>query len=123
MNKNPTLTLIIASASPLQDALLALMTTSSQISAVFLAEEASQALRMVNDHHPNLVLLDGNIRQAEMVLRQIKDQRPQTGCIALVTSVEQERAFTEADEVLVEGFSPARLSVTIEDLLAQPEVR
>jgi hypothetical protein len=37
-------------------------------------------------------------------------------------SVEQERAFKEADAVLIEGFSPSRLMATIEELLAQPEV-
>ena len=118
----PILALIIAAPSPLQDGLLALMTTSNQISAVFVAEEASLALRMVKDHHPNLVLLDSHLPEAQMVLEQIKNQWPQTACIVLVGSVEQERAFKEADAVLVEGFSPSRLMATIEELLAQPEI-
>ena len=118
----PILGLIIAVPSPLQDGLLALLTTSNQISAVLVAEEASQALRMVKAHHPNLVILDGHFPQARMVLEQIKSRWPQTRCIALVGSVEQERAFNEADAVLVEGFSPSQLLATIEDLLAQSEV-
>ena len=119
----PILALIVAAPSPLQEGLLALLTTSNQISAVIVAEEASLALRMVKDHHPNLVLLDGYLPQAQAVLEQIKNQWPQTGCIVLVGSVEQEQAFKEADEVLVEGFSPSRLIATIEELLAESEVR
>ena len=88
-----------------------------------VAEEASLALRMVKDHHPNLVLLDSHLPQAQMVLEQIKNKWPQTRCLALVGSVEQERTFKEADAVLIEGFSPSRLLATIEELLAQPEVR
>ena len=115
----PILALIIAAPSPLQDGLLALMTTSSQISAVLVAEEASLALRMVKDHHPNLVLLDSHLPQARMVLEQTKNQWPQTGCIVLVDSVEQERAFNEADAVLIEGFSPTRLMATTKELLRE----
>ena len=123
MKKNPVLALIIALPSPLLDGLLALMTTSDLINAVLVAEEASQALRMVKDHHPNLVLLDSHLPQALMVLEQIKNKWPQTRCLALVGSVEQERTFKEADAVLLEGFSPSSLMATIEDLLAQPDVR
>ena len=116
----PALALIIAAPSPLQDGLLALMTTCSEISTVLVAEEASLALRMVKDHHPNLVLLDGHLPQAQMILEQINNQWHQTGCIVLVGSVEQERAIKGADGLLVEGFSPSLLLTTIEDLLAQP---
>ena len=118
----PILALIVAAPSPLQDGLLALMTTSDQISVVLVAEGASLVLRMVKDHHPNIVILDGHLPQARTVLEQIKNKWPQTRCIVLVDSVEQERAFKEADAVLIEGFSPSRLMATIEELLAQPEV-
>jgi DNA-binding NarL/FixJ family response regulator len=123
LKTKPVLALIAAAPSPLQDGLLALMTTSNQISAVFVAEEASLALRMVKDHRPNLVLLDIHLPEAQMVLERIKNQLPQTRCIVLVSSVEQERAVEEADAVLIEGFSPSQLLATIEDLLAQPENR
>jgi DNA-binding NarL/FixJ family response regulator len=123
MKKKPILALIIAAPSPLQDGLLALMTTSNQISAVFVAEEASLALRMVKDHRPILVLLDSYLPEAQTVLERIKSQWPQTRCIVLVGSVEQEREVKEADAVLIEGFSPSHLLATIEDLLAQSENR
>ncbi len=119
----PILALIIAAPSALQDGLLALMTTSNQISTVFVAEEASLALRMVKDHRPNLVLLDIHLPEAQMVLERIKSQWPQTRCIVLVGSVEQERSVKEADAVLIEGFSPSHLLATIEVQLAQPETR
>ena len=122
MKKNPVLALIIALPSPFLEGLLALMTTSDLINAVLVAEEASQAMRMVKDHHPNLVLLDSHVPQARMILEQIKNQWPQMRCLALVGSVKQERTFKDADAVLLEGFSPAHLTATIEALLAQPAV-
>ena len=97
------------------------MTTADQISAVFVAEEASLALRMVKDHRPNLVLLDIRLPEAQMVLEQIKNKWPQTRCIALVGSGEQELEVREADAVLIEGFSPSHLFGTIEALLSLPE--
>ena len=123
VKKKPVLALSIAAPSPLQDGLLALITTSDQISAVFMAEEVSVALRMVKDHRPNLVLLDSYLPGSQTVLERIKSQWPQTRCIVLVGSVEQEQAVKEADAVLIEGFSPSHLLATIEDLLAQSENR
>jgi DNA-binding NarL/FixJ family response regulator len=121
VKKKPILALIIAAPSPLQDGLLALMTTFSQINAVFVAEDASLALRMVKDHRPNLILLDIHLPGSMAVLEQIKNQWPQTRCIVLVDNVEQEREVKEADAVLLEGFSPSLLLTTIENLLAQSE--
>jgi DNA-binding NarL/FixJ family response regulator len=123
MKKKPILALIIAAPSPLQDGLLALMTTSNQISAVFVAEEASLALRMVKDHRPNLILLDNQFPGSKTILEQIKSQWPRTRCIVLVGGAEQEQAFKEADAVLIEGFSPSLLLTTIDDLLSQSENR
>ena len=119
VKKKPILALIIAAPSPLQDGLLALMTTSNQISAVFVAEEAFLALRMIKDHRPKLVLLDIHLLEAQMVLKRIKSQWPETTCIVLVDSVEQEREVKEADAVFLEGFSPSLLLETIIKLLAQ----
>ena len=119
MRKNPVLALIIVASNHLQDGLLALMTSSCLINAVLVAEEASLALRMVKDRHPNPVLLDSQFPHVQIVLQQIKNQWPQTGCIILVSSVEQERAFNEADAVLIEGFSPTRLMATTKELLRE----
>ena len=123
VKKKPILALIIAAPSPLQDGLLALMTTFSQINAVFVAEDASLALRMVKDHRPNLILLDIHLPGSMTILRQIKNQWPQTRCIVLVDNVEQEREVKEADTVLLEGFSPSHLLDTIDAVLAPPENR
>ncbi len=123
MKKKPILALIIAAPSPLQDGLLALMTTSNQISAVFVAEEASLALRMVKDHRPNLILLDNQFPGSKTILEQFKSRWPRTRCIVLVGGAEQEQAFKEADAVLIEGFSPSLLMTTIDDLLSQSENR
>jgi len=119
VKKKPILALIIAAPGPLQDGLLALMTTADQISAVFVAEEAFLALRMIKDHRPKLVLLDIHLLEAQMVLKRIKSQWSETVCIVLVDSVEQEREVKEADAVFLEGFSPSLLLETIIKLLAQ----
>ena len=120
-NTKPVLALIIVAPGPLQDGLLALMTTYNQISALFVAEEASLALKMVKDHRPNLILLDINLPNAQQVLEQTKSRWPQIRCIVLAGDVEQEQAIREADAVLIEGFSPAHLLATIENLLAKPK--
>ena len=118
MTSKPVLALIVASPSSLQNGLMALLTTISQISAVMVAEEASLALRMVKDHHPALLLLDVNFPEAQNLLKQVKTDWPLTRCIILVDCVEQMEGVTDADAVLIKGFSAEQLNGTVEELLS-----
>ncbi|MCJ7662088.1 MAG: response regulator [Anaerolineales bacterium] len=122
MASKPVLALIVASPSSLQNGLMALLTTISQISAVMVAEEASLALRMVRDHHPALLLLDVNLPESQTLLKQLKTDWPKTRCILLVDSVEQKEGVIDADAVLIKGFPAEKLIGTVEQLLSQREI-
>ena len=121
MASKPVLALIVASPSSLQNGLMALLTTISQISAVMVAEEASLALRMVRDHNPALLLLDVNLPESQTLLKQLKTDWPKTRCILLVDSVEQKEGVTDTDAVLIKGFPAAKLVGTVEQLLSERE--
>jgi len=121
MTSKTVLALIVATPSSLQNALMALMTTFSQISAVLVAEEANLALRMVKDHHPALIVIDIDFPVSQTLLKQMKTQWPRARCILLVNSFEQKEDVTDADAVLIKGFPVEELNETIEELLAQRE--
>ena len=121
MTSKTVLALIVATPSSLQNALMALMTTFSQISAVLVAEEANLALRMVEDHHPALIVLDVDFPESQTLLKQMKTQWPRARCILLVNSFEQKEDVTDADAVLIKGFPVEKLNGTVEELLAQRE--
>lgn len=121
MTSKTVLALIVATPSSLQNALMALMTTFSQISAVLVAEEANLALRMVKDHHPALIVIDVDFPESQTLLKQMKTQWPRARCILLVNSFEQKEDVTDADAVLIKGFPVEKLNGTVEQLLAQRE--
>ena len=121
MTSKTVLALIVATPSSLQNALMALMTTFSQISAVMVAEEANLALRMVKDHHPALIVIDVDFPESQTLLKQMKTQWPRARCILLVNSFEQKEDAKGADAVLIKGFPVEKLNGTVEELLAQRE--
>ena len=121
MTSKTVLALIVATPSSLQNALMALMTTFSQISAVMVAEETNLALRMVKDHHPALIVIDVDFPESQTLLKQMKTQWPRARCILLVNSFEQKEDGTDADAVLIKGFPVEKLNGTVEELLAQRE--
>jgi DNA-binding NarL/FixJ family response regulator len=121
----PTLALIATRPGPLQNGLVALMTTMPQVNAVIVAEEAVSALRMIAEHLPTLVLLEMALpgEETRTVLKQIKAAWPLTRCIVLANDVrqQQEAKAAGADVVLLKGFSAAKLIATVEELLSQKE--
>jgi len=121
MKSKKVLALIVAFPNTLQTALMALMTTISQISAVMVAEEASLALRMVKDHHPALIVIDVDFPESQTLLKQMKTQWPLIRCIILVNSIEQKEIVIDADAVLIKGFPVAKLIGTVDELLSQRE--
>ena len=121
MTSKPFLALIAVVPSTLQNGLMALMTTTPQISAVLVAEEASLVLRIVKDHRPALIVLDMDFPDARMLLKQIKSSWPFIRCILLVESADQKREVENADAVLIKGFTAEKLFGTIEDLFYQGE--
>ena len=121
----PTLALIATRPGPLQNGLVALMTTMPQVNAVIVAEEAASALRMIADHLPTLVLLEMALpgEGTGTLLKQIKATWPLTRCIVLANDVpqQQEAEAAGADVVLLKGFPAARLIAAIERLLSDEE--
>ena len=125
MTPSPTLALIAARPGPLQDSLVALMTTMPQVNVVLIAEDATSALRTMARHRPALVVLETNLPAEESCapLQEIKAEWPTTGCIALADDVEQRQKAMSAgaDVVLIVGFPAAKLIAAIEGLLSQEE--
>jgi DNA-binding NarL/FixJ family response regulator len=113
--------LIVTAPGSLQNGLLALMTAMPKTEVVGEAGDASAALEMVVEYRPHLVLLDAALTANDRweLLRQIKNARPATRCIALVDDVPQQQQARAggADIALVKGFPPAKLIATIEGLL------
>jgi DNA-binding NarL/FixJ family response regulator len=117
------LALIVAKQDVLQNGLLAVLSTIPRLSAVLVAEDVSSGLRMIGNHGPRLVLVDMDLPEgeAQMILEQIRSQRPRIRCIALADDVQQERtaATLEADAVLLKGFRATTLIDLIEELLSE----
>ena len=121
MISKSVLALIAVVPGTLQNGLMALMTTTPQISTLLVAEEASSVSRMVKDHHPALIVMDVDFPGAQMLLEQIKSSWSFIRCILLVDSVDQENEAENADAVLIKGFAAEKLFATIEDLFCQGE--
>jgi len=123
MKNKSILALVVSSSGSFQDGLLALMTTTPQISVVLVAEDANSALRMVENHQPALIILDKSLIKGQDVIKQIKAQRPHIHLIVLVEDIaqQQEAETSGADSVLIKGFSVQKFISIIENLLDQWE--
>jgi DNA-binding NarL/FixJ family response regulator len=125
MTPSPTLALIAARPGPLQDSLVALMTTMPQVNVVLIAEDATSALRTMARHRPALVVLETNLPAEESCapLQEIKAEWPSTECIALADDVEQQRQALSAgaDVALIVGFPATWFIAAIEELLSRKE--
>lgn len=122
MTKNQTRALIVTHRGSLQNGLQALVTSIPQVDIIGQVDDGSQALAIIQELHPDLVLLDTNLPGNEewQVLEQMKTLRPETRCIVLADDVRQQQEATQrkADVVLLKGFPPAKLAETIETIVA-----
>ena len=129
MTSKSILALVISGSGTLQNGLLALMTTIPQINAVLVAEDVNSALKMVENHHPGLIILDMSIPDMQDVIKQIKEQCPHGHLIVLVEDTIEEKEVEEsgADSVLLKGFSAQKLIAIVENLIdrqgALPQVQ
>ncbi len=112
----PVLALVLSSSGDLQNGLLALMTTIPQISAVLAAEELSSALRLIENHQPALIILDGKYPKLKEVIKNFKTLCPQTHLIVLAEDISQQKEAKEfgADSVLIKGFPAQKLIEIVE---------
>ena len=100
MTHKSILVLVVSPPGPLQDGLLALMTTIPQINTVLVAEEANTALRIVENHQPVLVIIEYSTRHGQKLALEINTRWPQIQLILIVEDHHQER---EAQEFGVEN--------------------
>jgi DNA-binding NarL/FixJ family response regulator len=120
------LILIVAKPGRLREALCTLLKAASRLEPIEQVDDSPSALKIVNECDPGLVLLDAHLPDNEIsaLLGQIKAKRPQTRCIVLANTVEQQQAAKRAgaDEVLLKGFSTANLLEAIDKLMLRQEI-
>jgi DNA-binding NarL/FixJ family response regulator len=124
MTKHCATALIVAGPGSLQSGLQALMTAMPQIKIVGQTHDAALALKMVADHHPDLVLVDANSPgQVGTTLKQIRKESSHTRSIVLVEDAHQQQQVEAigADIVLLKGFPAAKLIATIESVCPSRE--
>jgi len=123
MTNKTVLALVVSSSGSFQNGLLALVTTIPQISAVLVAEDIESALRMVENHHPALVILDMSYLKVQEVVEQIKAQCPRIHLIVLAEDIAQQEQgkASGADSVLIKGFPAQKLIVIVENIINRRE--
>ncbi|MCP4541669.1 MAG: response regulator transcription factor [Chloroflexi bacterium] len=118
---NSVLVLIVAHPGPMRDGLRALLTAIPQVTSLKEIDDASSALRVVEERYPTLILISVNSTDDDIwnLLAQIKVKHPQTRSILLVNDVQQQQLAQVAsvDGVLLKGTPASKLSATIKNLL------
>ncbi len=125
MPKQITLALVVAKPGHFWNGLQSLLRTVPQIEIIAETQDPSVLLRVGNEMHPELVLLDASLfdEDAWTVVTKIKDEWPHTHCVVLTEDDNQRQSAQDvgADLVLPRGFQAAKLVALIEKLLSQGE--
>ncbi len=114
-------TVVVARPGRLRAALSALLTTISQLEIIGQADDSFSALKLVAERDPALILLDSSLKDDEVkeIVSQIKAKRPQTHCLVLADTPQQQQMAKNAgaDEILLKGHPAANLMANIEKFL------
>ena len=123
MTNKSILALVISGTGDLQNGLLALVTTVPAISTVLVAESVNSALRMIESHHPGLIILDMSLPKVDQAIHEVKTQWPQIHLIVLVDDQSQQVLAEEsgADSVLIKGFHAQKLVDLLENVIKSQE--
>ena len=120
----PEQTLIVAKPGPLREGLRAALNAMPRVAVVAEADEFVSALEMQMRQAPSLIVLsvDTPGRGALDAWRQIKAHWPQTQCIILADTVQQQEMARAAGAatVLLKGFAAEKLFATVESLFGEP---
>ncbi len=120
--KNDASILLVARPSRMRDGLRALLRTIPYLKIVGQADDSLSALAIFSEQRPLLVLLGANLpaEEVQTFLAQTKAEWPETRCIVLVDSFQQQwlAETAGADSVLLTGFPAAKFVNTIEELLS-----
>jgi DNA-binding NarL/FixJ family response regulator len=113
--------LIVALPDRLRDSLKVLLTTLPGIRFIDQVDNGASAFRLIMQDRPGLVVIDANLpdNQTWILIKLTKLKQPQSRCIVLVDTLEQQQLATKvgADAALLKGFAVSELLVTIERLL------
>jgi DNA-binding NarL/FixJ family response regulator len=105
--------LLVGKPGHLRDGLDSLLRAMPDLPSLVTADSGLLALKMLREVQLRLVLIVGDLPEAEVpeLVRQLKEGWPEVGCLVLADSAAQrERAVrVGADEVLSTGVSAGRL--------------
>ena len=120
MKRNYASTLIIAKPGHLSDGLRSLLAAIPQIGAVEQTSDSQSALRLVEEHCPNLVLLDFDLLDIRVLtaLRMLKHKCPESRYLVMAHDVgqQQEARDAGADAVVLVGTAPWELASIVTQL-------
>src|SRR5688572_29044335 len=126
MIKVVELILVVAKPDRLREALCALLKATFWPEVINPVDDGPAALKIVVEHDPTLVLLDSHWSDDEVraMVGQIKTEWPQTRCLVLTNTVEQQQVAKSAgaDEVLPKGFPTMGLLGVINKLISWQEL-
>jgi DNA-binding NarL/FixJ family response regulator len=120
--------LLIGKPGHLRDALQSLVGVAPGLDSLVTADTGLLALKVMREIRPTLVLVTSDLPEAEVVelLRQIKEEWPEMGCLVLTDSAQGRRQSLAAgaDYVLSAGLSAGQLFSAIRHMLedsSQPQ--
>lgn len=109
----PTRVLIADDSAHARAGLCALLATWPELAVIGEATDGGEALRLVSEHHPDVVLMDLQMPGVDGLeaTRQIKQQHPAVSVVILsvYTSMQQAALAAGADTFVVKGSAPERL--------------
>lgn len=114
------LALIVAGPGWLRDSLRAMLVSFSDV-AILEADDTAMAELLLHEHHPHLLILDGDLPNGHTMRLVVSAQltRPRTRCTVLVNDVRQQTAAIQAgaDHAPFKGEPPPRFFAQVEQLL------
>jgi DNA-binding NarL/FixJ family response regulator len=113
--------LLVGKPGHLRDALQSLVGVAPGLDRQVTADTGLLALKVMRELRPSLVLVASDLPEAEVVelLRQIKEEWPETGCLVLTDSAQGRRQSLAAgaDCILPSGMSAGQLFSAIQHML------
>lgn len=103
-----------------RQSLRALLATWPAVTAIREAADGAEALRLAEDHRPDLVLIDGRVTEMGglEITQQIKDRWPETGVVVLsmYSDLEPGAMAAGADAFVTKGEPPEVLLRILESV-------
>jgi DNA-binding NarL/FixJ family response regulator len=121
VSQKSELILLVGKPGPLRNALQSLIGTMPDLPAPVTADSGLLALRVIRDLRPGLIVLGSDLPEDEVLelLRQIKEEWPNTACLVFVESSQQRRSALAAgaDHALSVGVPAGHIFAAIRQIL------